>query len=291
MPGEGSAAALPDRPGTGGGPEEVSGRPADRGATGGDRGPALDVVPPQPLAGRAGGVAGAGAGRSGRSTSTAFALLARAEADRADRQRQRAETREQMAIDAVKRFRDAVAENDELKNSPELEGLRKTLLKEPLAFFRSLRDQLQADADTRPASLARLADASSELGRLTDEIGDKQDAIIAHREALAIRQRLADAHPIVFRYQRDLATSHNDLGKLLAITGERAVARASYGAALAIRERLVEAHPEVAAYQRDLAQSRHNLGNLLASAGEWSAARASYEAALSIRAAAGRGLP
>src|SRR5262249_44351837 len=74
-----------------------------------------------------------------------------------DRQRTRAEEREKQAVDAVKRFRDAVADNPDLKNKPALESLRKTLLKEPLAFFRSLRASLQADGDTRPESLARLA--------------------------------------------------------------------------------------------------------------------------------------
>ena len=56
-----------------------------------------------------------------------------------EKQRVRAEDREQQAIDAVKKFRDAVAENLELKDNPSLESLRKTLLKGPLAFFRSLR--------------------------------------------------------------------------------------------------------------------------------------------------------
>jgi hypothetical protein len=48
-----------------------------------------------------------------------------------DRQRQRAEERQELAIAAVKNFRDAVAANAALKNRPELESLRKALLKEP----------------------------------------------------------------------------------------------------------------------------------------------------------------
>ena len=51
-------------------------------------------------------------------------------------QRTRAESREEQAIDAVKKFRDAVANNPELKNNPALESLRKTLLKEPLRSSR-----------------------------------------------------------------------------------------------------------------------------------------------------------
>ena len=98
-----------------------------------------------------------------------------------DQQRSRAEQREQQAIEAVKRFRDAVAEEPKLKNNTELEDLRKRLLKEPLAFFKSLREQLQADNDTRPEALERLGNAAFELGKLTNEIGDKQDALQAFR--------------------------------------------------------------------------------------------------------------
>ncbi len=122
--------------------------------------------------------------------------LARANAD-LKRQRERAEANEAAAIDAVKRFHDAVANNPELKDNLKLEPLRKALLNEPLAFFRSLRDRLQADGQTTPEALARLASASFKLGNLTAEIGDKQDALATHRETLAIRQRLADAHPVV----------------------------------------------------------------------------------------------
>ncbi len=56
-----------------------------------------------------------------------------------DQQRIRAEQREQQAIDAVKGFGDAVTNNDKLKTNLLLASLRKTLLNEPLAFFKNLR--------------------------------------------------------------------------------------------------------------------------------------------------------
>ena len=59
-----------------------------------------------------------------------------------------------MAIDAVKRFRDAVADEPALKNTQSLEDLRERLLKQPLSFLRAL---LRSDRDTRPESLDRLA--------------------------------------------------------------------------------------------------------------------------------------
>ena len=161
-----------------------------------------------------------------------------------DMQRGRAEAREAQAIAAVKQFGDVIANEPELKKTPALEGLRKRLLNEPLAFFRALREQLQSDRDTRPESLQRLAQAGFDLGSLTNEIGDKQDALIAYREALAIQRKLADANPSVTEFQSDLASSHYNIGNLLSETGQPAEALKAYESALAIRRKLVREHPE-----------------------------------------------
>jgi serine/threonine-protein kinase len=197
-------------------------------------------------------------------------------------QRERTEQRETQAIDAVKRFRDAITAEPELKNSPSLQQLRKRLLKEPLAFFRTLREGLQADRDTRRESLARLASASAELGSLANEIGDKQDALAAHREAMAIQERLARANPTVTEYQRNLATSRNDIGILLNATGATDRALESYREALAVRERLARENATVPPFQNDLAGSHNNIGNLLSDTGATDQALESYGKAVAI---------
>src|SRR5262249_32295160 len=56
----------------------------------------------------------------------------------ANRERVRAQDREQMAIDAVKRFGDVIRETPELQDNPALAPLRAKLLKEPQAFFKRL---------------------------------------------------------------------------------------------------------------------------------------------------------
>jgi serine/threonine protein kinase len=200
----------------------------------------------------------------------------------AKQQRARAEAGEEQAIDAVKKFRDAVANNPELKNNPALESLRKTLLKEPLAFIKALRDRLMADHDTRPESLSRLASASFGLGQLTNEIGDKQDALIAVRESLAIFQKLADANPTVTQFQNELGRSHYNTGILLSDTGRPAEALQAYESALLIHKKLVEANPTVTEFQSDLAASHNNLGILLSATGQPAEALKAYEAALLI---------
>src|SRR5262249_53915403 len=153
-----------------------------------------------------------------------------------------------------KKFRDAVTANPSLKHRPELDALRKALLKEPLVFFGNLRDQLQADRDTRPDALAKLAGASFNLAETTEEIGSIPDAIRAHAEALDLRDRLVRDHPTIARYQRDLAESHHHIGYLLSLTGESAQALHSYREAIALRERLAGDHPTGPQYHRDLAQ-------------------------------------
>ena len=160
------------------------------------------------------------------------------------RQSSRTKAREEQAIDAVKKFRDAVANNPELTNNLALDSLRKTLLKEPLAFFKALRDRLQADHDTRPESLERLARASYDLAGLTDHIGDKQDALIAYREALATQQKLADANPTVTQFQRDLAATDNNIGALLTAIGKPAEALKALEAALAIKQQPGRREPQ-----------------------------------------------
>jgi serine/threonine-protein kinase len=209
------------------------------------------------------------------------ALLTRANG-RTEQRRQEAERNYELASDAVKRFRDAVIEEPELMNNAALQGLRRRLLKEPLAFFRNLRERLEAQRDTRTESLAQLAEASFALGHLTSEIGDKQHALIAFSESLTIRERLAEANPSVSKFQSDLASCHNEIGLLLSDT-KPANALKSYNAALLIRTKLADANRSVSEFQRDLAASHHDIGRLLNATGKGADALNSHEAALAIR--------
>lgn len=200
----------------------------------------------------------------------------------AEAQKTRAESREQQAIDAVKRFRDAAADNEALRNNPALESLRRTLLKEPLTFFKSLREQLQADNDTRPEALARLASAAFELGSLTRTIGDRQDALRSYEESLAIFERLARDYPTVTEFQSGLADSYNNLGILQKQNGRADAAEASYRRASVIFERLARENPAVTKYADGLADSHNSLGILQEQTGRADVAEASCGRALAI---------
>jgi len=207
------------------------------------------------------------------------------------RQRQRAEGREALAIDAVQKFRDMVQANAELKNRPELEALRKALLKEPLQFFRKLRDELQSDGDTRPDALAKLADANFELAWTSERVGSAPDAIQSYTESIAIRERLARAHPTGARYEKGLAGSHNNLGNLLLNTGDPAGALKSLLRANELQERAVRANPADIDCQRDLAKTHYNIGLVLNRTNRLDEAMEWYRRALAIFDGIERGNP
>jgi tetratricopeptide (TPR) repeat protein len=199
-----------------------------------------------------------------------------------DRQRRRAEANEAEAIAAVKKFRDAVTENPELKNNPALERLRKTLLKQPLAFFRSLRQRLQADRDTRPRALAELAEVIHAYAHLTDKIGDTKDSLKAHEDSLAIWLGLTRDDPDNAEYQDRLGTILKCQGNFLSTTGRQSEALAVIEQARAIFERLVWDNPTVTDFQSHLAKSHDDTGVLLRATGKPSEALTAYEQARAI---------
>src|SRR5262249_30761738 len=86
--------------------------------------------------------------------------------------------------------------------------------------------------------------------------------------ALAIRKKLADAHPAVTQFQTNLARSHLDFGRWLELEGKPAEALAEYRRALAIRRKLAEAHPDVTDFQLFLAYDHETIGDMLCREGK-----------------------
>lgn len=201
----------------------------------------------------------------------------------AESQKIRAEEHEQDAIAAVKRFGDAVANNSELKNSPKMTSLRLELLKEPIHFFQVLRKRLQQSQETDPDSLAQLAAASFDLGRLTTDIGDVQNAIAAYQESLAIIDRLARDNPTTTKYLSALCNTHHNLGDLNRQTGKYAEALTAYEQAKAIRERLAKENPTYSKFQSDLALDHISTGVVQRQAGKPVEALASFKRAIEIQ--------
>jgi hypothetical protein len=113
---------------------------------------------------------------------------------------------------------------------------------------------------------------------LTDEIGDKRDALRAYREVLAIYERLVLEHPTVTAYAQDLARTYTNLGNLFKETGDPNKARKAYEQAQQILEPLAREHPTVTGYAYDLAATYSNLGVLLHDTGDPEARKAHEQA-------------
>jgi tetratricopeptide (TPR) repeat protein/tRNA A-37 threonylcarbamoyl transferase component Bud32 len=209
--------------------------------------------------------------------------LAERESDRADRQRLRAELREQEAIKAVKRFGEVVAESQELKNSPRLEQLRKTLLGEPLSFFRSLRDTLENDNDSRPESLAQLGQVASNLGGLTSAIGDKQNAIKAFMNANEIFEKLLKENPKDKFLRSNLATNLSNLGRLWRETGESVQAKTANAESQKLWKQLADEFPTESHFRNSEASVLMNTAVLLREQGKHDEAMTKLKQAIDIR--------
>jgi serine/threonine protein kinase len=199
-------------------------------------------------------------------------------------QRQQAEQRATLAMDAIARFHDAVAREPVLKNDSALADLRTNLLREPVAFYRKLRDQLQGERNARgESSLIQLATASQLLARFTGEVGDREGALRAYREALDIGEQLVREHPAAPQYRTDLAEMHKRIAALEKDAGRPDEAVASYRRAIAIEQALTEANPWGTSYLRALGGSYQSLGDMQSKL--WpDEALASYGQALAIRA-------
>jgi tetratricopeptide (TPR) repeat protein len=167
------------------------------------------------------------------------------------KERERVELRERQAVEALRRFGDSVANEPVLKNSPALKNLRRRLLGEPIAFFRDLRDQLQADAGTRPESLRALALAAYQLGHLSQTIGDRDDAAKSVSEALALLDRLVREHPSEEAYQRILANTLYGMAVVQFSKGLPREGRASLERAGAIYSDLLRQNSAQQEYQAE----------------------------------------
>ena len=102
----------------------------------------------------------------------------------------KADARVGLALGALERFRETVATNLDVQNRPENASLRDDLLQTPLAFFRTLQDDLRGDPEARPEDRLKLADAQLELARLTRDVGNQDSALEAAGEAAATLEAL-----------------------------------------------------------------------------------------------------
>jgi tetratricopeptide (TPR) repeat protein len=147
---------------------------------------------------------------------------------------------------------------------------------------RDIATALEAEAAT-DAVRTVLARSHNTIAVLLMEAGKPTEALQAFQEALAIQQKLADAHPAIAGYQSELALSHNNIGTVLVRTGKPEEALTEWRKALAINQKLADTYPAVADFQSALAGTYTNIGDLLSQTGKLAEVLEAYQKVLGIR--------
>jgi hypothetical protein len=90
---------------------------------------------------------------------------------------------------------------------------------------------------------------------------------VSYKQALAIRQYLADANPTVTEFQSNLSSTHQVTGWALNQTGKPAEALREFERAIVIMQKLADANPSVMEWQTELANNLGFVGGIHLQAG------------------------
>ena len=193
----------------------------------------------------------------------------------------RAEENLREARDTVNNYLIRVSE-EKMLDIPPLEQLRQQLLRLALVYYEGFVCQYGDD----PTLQAELADALFRVGSITAQTdgaeGGLQRAAEVHRDALEIRERLAQQYPEVDEYRAGLALSYSATGVLQWLQGNSDEARHAFQKANRLWEGLVAKNPAASRYGRDLARSYGNLGVLEDQLGKPDAALGCYQSAIEV---------
>jgi tetratricopeptide (TPR) repeat protein len=137
-----------------------------------------------------------------------------------------------------------------------------------------LATRAAADSDLEPI----YAQWTSNLGVRLSDLGEREAALAAAREAADLYRALAAQRPDAFR--PDLAMSLNNLATMLSELGEREAALAAAREAADLYRALAAQRPD--AFRPDLAMSLDNLATMLSELGEREAALAAAREAADL---------
>jgi tetratricopeptide (TPR) repeat protein len=177
------------------------------------------------------------------------------------RERQRLD----LAMDAIKVFHGEISQ-DLLLKQRQFEKLRNKLLRAAAEFYGKLEGLLKDRKDQE--SRAALGRAYEELGELTIDIGNSQEALAVFRKAINVRRALAAEPAADDPIKLDLARNLRSGGFLLEGMSDRSAARTAYEEALAIVKALRPAEGMTEPVYRVEARITQSIGWLLHAMGQ-----------------------
>jgi serine/threonine protein kinase len=204
------------------------------------------------------------------------------ERDYADDKRRDAETQRQQALANFRIARAAVDElskagHEQLALVPQMEPVRKDLLRTAVKYYLGFMQQASDDPELRYEAGRNFQRLSS----LYDNLGEWDNAAAAARQALAINQQLVADLPDEPMYRRELARCQRGVGQLL-IRKSPSEGEAFLWQALKLQEQLLADYPADAHYQAELAYTHETLGVLLHSTGRRAQAEEAFRKVIGL---------
>jgi serine/threonine-protein kinase len=203
------------------------------------------------------------------------------------RQQDLAEESFRDAHEAVANLYRQLSERPELRSTPALETLRKTLLNETLAYYQRFLKRRAGD----PMLKAEMADIHMRVGDALRETDAPATALDPYRKALALRRELAQAAPREAARQEAVAEALFKLALVHKGLSQLQEAQKALEEALAIRRPLAEADRSARSPQLALVRTYNNLALVQQARGRYTEARASHTKALAIVEPAARAYP
>jgi tetratricopeptide (TPR) repeat protein len=189
----------------------------------------------------------------------------------------RAEANFELARNAVDRYFTKVSESPRLK-AHDLEGLRKELLQQARDFY----EQFIREQGASPALQVGLWVAYDRLGKISVEIGSREEALEYFRRAQQTAEQLVSQGRGRVENQRALAASIHNQAWIYALEKKGDQARALFESALQIIREAVAQDSNDSRNPDELARILNDLGVLYQQTGHLEDARAAFLAALPI---------
>jgi tetratricopeptide (TPR) repeat protein len=202
----------------------------------------------------------------------------RAAAERERLARGKAERRSLIARQAVNDMYTEVA-RQWLADQPHKDELQRRFLDKALAIYQELAQEEGGE----PAGRRDTALAYFRIGRICQDLGQRDRAREAFGRAIDLQEQLRAEAPGEAGYRRELAESYNFLGEWYR-TGRPSLreAEGAYRQALALQERLAADFPGEPAYRADQARTYYNLGIAYMDSGRAGDAENDYGRAIRI---------
>jgi serine/threonine protein kinase/tetratricopeptide (TPR) repeat protein len=153
---------------------------------------------------------------------------------------------------------------DLLSRQKVLTDAHRRFLRQALAAYLDFAADVGSDEETRVG----VAQAYYRVGYIRHRLGEYQEAENAHREAIALGQKLVVDYPGTPQYRISLPTGTNGLGILLQDMNRWSEAEKAFRDTLALYQKLAADFPGETAHLYDQAITQSNLGQLLRVSGK-----------------------